>query len=144
MVDACGLKWCGRNPPHRARQPRSPQILAVHRDATRGSGGDAPVLELAEKDRNGVKFDHPGVSSFLRSRVIEQILSKVTRKCELIWNLRISYRHKRVKLIFCCLHIANCETTIYKIMLGIRCAATAVLKYYLYSSTDTSRSFVTR
>ena len=47
-------RWGGRNPPHRARQPRSPQILAVERDAARGSGGDAPVLENADKDRNGV------------------------------------------------------------------------------------------
>ena len=54
MVDACDLKWCGRNPPHRARQPRSPKILAVERDAARGSGGDAPVLEHADKAKNGV------------------------------------------------------------------------------------------
>ena len=48
MIDACDLKW------HRARQLRLAQILAVHRDEARGSGGDAPVLEHADKAKNGV------------------------------------------------------------------------------------------
>ena len=53
-IDACDLKWCGRNPPQRARQLRPAQILAVHMDEARGSGGHAPVLEHADKAKNGV------------------------------------------------------------------------------------------
>ena len=81
MVDACDLKWWGRNPPHMARQPRLAQVLAVHRDEARGSGGDAPRTRWPGQKRrvSTRQFDHPGVSiligrcNSLRSRVRTKI-----------------------------------------------------------------------